>query len=340
MGKSNMEVISIEQKYTYVLISGDTSDINKEVITKYWEIISRNKQPLIFKYMVKDIVEEFGLKQQEISKVVRENSEVIIKDNVCVGCGKYISVARSRSELIDDVRLFCNNEYKECNRCRKIREDEEILNKEKEEEEKIAFLFEKHNESIINTRYEELNDLEWNYLVRIGSQYTTPTQVAKKLGLSIKQGNKILNKLFDMSLLVNNPYKQEIGINDNFANKLKDIGIKNKVKPIFGSELAKKAFRQLKKKYLFVYPEIPVCAIIEKENIDHLLTESWHYNYFLTCRLDFVVTDREGVPEFGVEFQGSYHTDGDQYKKDEFKEMLLNEVGLNIQKLTTEDLKV
>jgi len=44
------------------------------------------------------------------------------------------------------------------------------------------------------------------------------------------------------------------------------------------------------------------------------------------------------LPKFGVEFQGSYHQNSDQKIKDDFKEALLNEVGLSIQYYTYADV--
>ena len=56
------------------------------------------------------------------------------------------------------------------------------------------------------------------------------------------------------------------------------------------------------------------------------------------CRLDFVITNQNSLPKFGVEFQGSYHQNSDQKIKDDFKEALLNEVGLSIQYYTYADV--
>lgn len=57
------------------------------------------------------------------------------------------------------------------------------------------------------------------------------------------------------------------------------------------------------------------------------------------CRLDCVVTNPEGIPRFGVEFQGGYHEMEEQQTKDNFKRLIMNDVGLEIQYYDYSDFK-
>jgi len=95
----------------------------------------------------------------------------------------------------------------------------------------------------------------------------------------------------------------------------------------------------LKRKYLFVFPELPICSFVEREAVAHLFTEQWHSNYFLTARIDFVVCDKAGIPEFALEYQGGYHKNKAQREKDDFKRTMMNCAGLHVRWVDYKTLK-
>jgi hypothetical protein len=112
-----------------------------------------------------------------------------------------------------------------------------------------------------------------------------------------------------------------------------------RVKSIFGSPKALQLYKKLKLEHLYVYPEIPICAFVDREQVEHTFSEPWHRGYFLTCRVDFVVCDPDGKPEFVIEYQGGYHQSADQKKKDAFKKMVLAEVGVSVRSVNSAELK-
>lgn len=108
----------------------------------------------------------------------------------------------------------------------------------------------------------------------------------------------------------------------------------------FGSPLALELYRLLKREHAFIYPEIPLCAFIERSAVEHIFTESWHSVYFLTCRADFVVCERnDGIPSLVIEYHGSYHEEEKQKEKDSFKKAVLELVGIPIVEIANSDLQ-
>lgn len=229
------------------------------------------------------------------------------------------------------------------------------LNKIKNE---FELFLKKHKTSIENKMYETLSSLELNYLINL-SKTSNINKATIITGISDALKIEILRKLGNLNLIlaarttekmkdyiksldyikIITPIKQKymICIFKDFAKALKTLN-NDKIKQIFGSKSVSKLYKKLKKEYLFVYPEIPVSVIIKKQHIEHLFTETWHSNYFLMCRLDFVVTDQHGMPKFGVEYQGGYHESKEQKVKDDFKKLIMNEAGLEIKYFTASDL--
>jgi hypothetical protein len=123
-------------------------------------------------------------------------------------------------------------------------------------------------------------------------------------------------------------------VHDGLRDALASLSTQRRVKSIFGSPRALELYRKLKREHAFVFPEIPICAFIERSGVSHLFTETWHENYFLTCRIDFLVCDPEGKPTEALEYQGSYHSDSHQRRKDDFKRQLLEEAGLPIHEVS------
>ncbi|RMD65828.1 DUF2726 domain-containing protein [Candidatus Pacearchaeota archaeon] len=149
----------------------------------------------------------------------------------------------------------------------------------------------------------------------------------------------MIQKLSDIHLINFNVGIQGYTFLQELNQALQEIGIQRRVRLIFGSPKAQELYRELKRKYLFVYPEIPICAFIAKEQVEHLFSEDWHFSYFLTARVDFVVCEPDGKPKFAVEYQGGYHESAEQRKKDRFKKLVLNEVGLPLIEISSRDIQ-
>ena len=68
-----------------------------------------------------------------------------------------------------------------------------------------------------------------------------------------------------------------------------------------------------------------------KEQIESILDVQWKRNYFLTCRFDFLVCNREGIPLGVFEYNGGYHKrDDDQKFRDQFKRDVLQYLGIGL----------
>jgi hypothetical protein len=176
--------------------------------------------------------------------------------------------------------------------------------------------------------YKSLNTLELNYLIALAFTLDL-NKASKMLGLGYKDANNIYYKLHNLNLININTEPKYLFI-ESFAEKLKQNGFTKKTKSIFGSPKALELFRELKNYFLFVYPEIPCCAFTNKNLIEYIFTEQWHYDYYLKCRVDFLVCDNEGNPLCAFEYQGGYHNSENQVTKDEFKKQILLESGIPI----------
>lgn len=304
----------------------------RELCQLYWEVDEEGK----FIHRVADFAGRFGLKPREVAKVVRQHCRAFRTDLLCERCGAPVKYLDNRSDV--SIGWRGRDWYRYCDVCK------EIIWKQKEEQRKqqIEALrrqkFEKMRVAFENGVYESLNQLEFNFLVALA--ISPDTEVARKrVGLSKKDADAIIQKLNDLDLINYNVGIQGYALLKEFAQALQEIGLQRRVRSIFGSPKAQELYRKLKERFLFVYPEIPICAFIAKEQVEHLFTESWHSTYFLTARVDFVICEPDGKPRFAVEYQGGYHKSKEQREKDQFKKILLNEVGVPLIEITSKDLR-
>lgn len=78
-----------------------------------------------------------------------------------------------------------------------------------------------------------------------------------------------------------------------------------------------KAFRILRSKHLFVYPRVPISAFVASDQITDLYDQPWCKAWFLSYNFDFVITNREGVPQKVIDL-------GE--KNDDTKEQFINRI--------------
>lgn len=208
-----------------------------------------------------------------------------------------------------------------------------------EREEKMIIL----RESWKNGNYERLNKIEFNYLKKVITEYLKDNgksaySSGHEMGFNNSSCNIMFEKFYQFHLI---DYVEGTGwfVPKEIGLLFESLPEENSVKSIFGSPKAEELYRILKAKYLFVFPEIPLCAFINKDIIAHLFTESWHEGYFLNCRIDFVITNREGVPYLAYEYQGGYHENEEQIKKDNFKTIILCEVKIPLKHITSGEIK-
>jgi hypothetical protein len=168
------------------------------------------------------------------------------------------------------------------------------------------------------------------------------------LGISEWNALGIMSDLKDLDLIDCDLKTRSYRILSELKVILQPSETKHRVNSIFGSPKELEWFEKLSKKHQpnFVFPQIPLSAFIRKEQIQHLFIENlggWQtasprFKYFLTARIDFLVCDSEGKPQTAYEYQGGHHKDKDQLEKDEFKRLILKEVGLPLEEITNQDL--
>ncbi len=190
------------------------------------------------------------------------------------------------------------------------------------EAKKIAML-----EAFENSIYESLNGIEYNFFVNLLALENF-SKAQRKVGINQDNALKILLYLDEINLIdLIDEDKKEFRYFEGFRYFLKDH--KPKTKSIFGSVKESEMFRMLKRRFLFVYPQVPLCSFIETDAIQHLLDKNSNkFSYFLSCRLDCLVCDKEGNPKIAFEYQGGYHLDADQKWKDELKRSILEFAGI------------
>jgi very-short-patch-repair endonuclease len=79
---------------------------------------------------------------------------------------------------------------------------------------------------------------------------------------------------------------------------------------------------------------------LDSDYVAHILDEQWKRNYFLSCRVDFLVCDRDGFPLAAYEYDGSHHHDEQRAEKDRLKDQILAEVGVPVTRCTAADLLI
>lgn len=67
------------------------------------------------------------------------------------------------------------------------------------------------------------------------------------------------------------------------------------------------------------YPKVRVADVLPIENSG---ISSVEYSYALKAHFDFVVCDKDHMPQFSVEFDGPYHKKEPQKEKDQLKNKL------------------
>jgi Protein of unknown function (DUF2726) len=320
-----------------------TDDKNvQEICTKYWLTKVNGK----FIHLVPELEECFGLGPNKVTELVQKNCRAFLKDKPCAQCGKKFLFknrreysAKCASHWTRSTRLICDECQSEIDKQANLQSEleAEISRKEKDELMREAFREKVH---------EKLSDLQFKFLKALATSENFPA-AGRKIGISEWNAAGIMNDLNDLNLINYDVRNRSYYFLNDLKSFLQKLELKREVKSIFGSPKALECFRLLKEKHQFVFPEIPLCAFIEKSQISHLFTKKlgdWEtasprFKYFLTARVDFLVCDSEGKPQIAYEYQGSYHKDTDQFKKDEFKRLVLKEVGLPLEEITHEDLQ-
>ncbi|HKV48936.1 MAG TPA: DUF2726 domain-containing protein [Candidatus Acidoferrales bacterium] len=304
-----------------------TNDENiRSLCCRYWALNAEGR----FLTTVRELGAEFGIEANSVPGIIRANSRAIDTGSLCNHCGSPTIYWETRSQFsFGRWRGAEGRLCKDCTAVEKQLEEEERKNERQRRREEMDAAVERGT-------YESLSDLEFNLLLAL-TRVRYKNEAFKAIGVGQQYGAKMFKKLQTLSLADED--ESHWWLAPSLYTILQNVAFRRKAKSIFGSPLAKEAYRQLKAHYGFVFPEVAICAFIEKATVCHLFTESWHSGYFLTCRIDFVICDEDGKPVFCVEFQGSYHRSGEQTIKDQFKETILAEAGIALQQWTAQDVR-
>lgn len=287
----------------------------REMCELYWDLANDYS----FTFKIDEIAKTFDVKKAEVTTIVRENSSAIFNEFRCKLCDKPLATFKIRNELIlffNGFSGYINTTSRICNNCLAENDQEELT---------------RLKQSFDKSIFETLSDLEFQFLIALAKNDNLDT-ARQKIGISYQQAVLYFDNFISKGIIGQNKTLGFFFLPE-FKAKLEKIGQRPKVKSIFFSKKVQDFYRRLKSEYLFVFPEVPLCTFVEKDDVKHLFNTpgEWLGPYFFTCRLDFVICDENGLPKFAVEYQGGYHTDTEKIiKRDLFKEQVLETVGLKL----------
>jgi hypothetical protein len=304
----------------YFLINCLTQDENlKQLIYDYWRVDDVNED---FTYSNYQLRIKYGKSICDLRKDVKKNSFTYDLIDVC-NCGNVWEQAKP-TESRRVVRKHSNTPWYTCWDCM-------VAQREKEN----AAITMRVEEALLDNRDHQLNKLEYEIFKEMVLQIEE-WEIRKRKGMSLPYFEKVLQRLEALELLIITNGRMF------FASDYTIIFSNEKAQPgyrrIFGSENNYRLHQQLRREYAFVHPEVPMAAFIIKEKVQHLFTETWQENYFLRCRFDALICDREGMPLLAVEFQSSRHEEESVANHDNFKKEVLASVGLQVRTLSYRDL--
>ncbi|WP_201550713.1 hypothetical protein, partial [Psychrobacter sp. DD43] len=204
------------------------TDINKLICEKYWLRESDKRNGFI--HTCKKIGQEFGFRHKEISSIAKENSQLVVLDCQCIGCGS-TKTCHTRTQLIQ-----LNLDSWRCDVCWEILKKSKIkalLEQHLEEEQRQTAL-----EYINNYRNTQLNGVpsitalndvdKLLFAATIESLGTEnlKTTISLRDNLSLPLSpfsgldQKILNHLFKLNLLLLAPEESYEYININEEQEL------------------------------------------------------------------------------------------------------------------------
>jgi hypothetical protein len=317
-----------------------TEDKNtRELCTAYWEMDTDGN----FTHSLANLAERFHIGQVAITSAAKKNCRAFPENRFCKQCQKPTVYVDNRKKA-QTVWLNAKPDY--CKKCQQEKDEQvqlqtkeqsklqvelkaEISRKEKED---------KMLEAVEDGRLHSLKTLQFNFLAALASCESI-SEARRKIGISQKYAAQLIDELHKLHLLNYDAETDSCHLLNELTTLLQNDGLKRKVKSVFGSSKNLDLYRRLKKELPFVFPEMPMSAFIEKSQVEHLFTEEWHFSYFLKARIDCVACDSEGIPYRAFEYQGGHHKDGEQTKKDDFKKLILEEVGLPLREVTSQDWK-
>lgn len=279
-----------------------------------------------FAFKIAYIAQQYNISEPKVTQIATTQSRAYRADYVCVFCRQQYSYAfNGRSDPM--LKKQGLGYHRACSKP----ECQDALRRDKTAKMESAYRQKAHH---------KLDSFKLNFLIHL-AQLNDFGQATNTIGVSQTRGRELLQKFHRM-----HPVNWGDGVSGwewlpEMQKELHRTPLCSRVKSVFGSVKAQELYRRLQCKYpgFTIFPEMPIAAFVDMRNVEHLFVEKWHRHYFLTARMDFVVCDNGGVPQFGVEYNCGYHQGNKQQVKDAFKTLLLNTAGLSVLEINKDNIR-
>jgi len=325
----------------------------REICEAYWTCTPEGQFP----EKITELAKRLGVTKKYVNDLVVAACYATYPECTCRKCGVVTGIFTRRYQFEGVYNVLHNrhwsyvdtDDYFLCGRCHEADQLAQIEEARTAKEEQERHRREAIREAFDNGVYQSLDPLEFTFLVHLAS-CDSWEEARRRVGIAPKDAHKLLDKLAEMYLIelaynsADDDYERPQRRRDFYVIMLPELVevLRNEipqrcVKSIF-SPKSIEVFKRLKRQHAFVFPEIPICAFVDEARVKHLF-EQGEFSYFLTCRVDFLICEQDGTPKAAVEFQGGYHADPQQAKRDAFKKRILSAVGLPLTTVTSSELK-
>ena len=306
--------------------------IERQICVAYWDW-----EPVYgFRQNIAAIARNFGVSSSQVNSIVERGCVAHRADCVCRRCGVPSALFTRRyhfESIVGDI-YSDPDQFEYCSTCHPIvkLEEKESWAKSKVEMMKWAF------DDLV---HQSLEPVEFDFLVQLASN-SSIISAANQVNISRKYAIKLLARLdaihlidwHNKSKLTWEDWEARVSMLDELKSMLREEKSRRRVKSIFSTD-SLDLFRKLKSRYPFVFPELPLCTFIDRSDVESLL-QGDDLNLFTTCRVDFLVCDRDGSPISAVEHDMVHR--GDSHLN-EFKRKILAAVGLPVTTLKSAHIK-
>jgi hypothetical protein len=285
---------------------------------------------------IAQIARRFGLKTEQVNDIVQHGCRATRTDCKCLRCGEPTVWFKRRYEFEGVVgEIFSRPEqFDYCAECQPIvkREEQETQAQSKIEMMKWA---------LDGLMHQSLEPVEFDFLVQLAGN-SSIIKAVNEVNISRKYAVKLLTKLdaihlidwYKNSKLTWEDWEAPVKMLGELRNMLRNEKSRRRVKSIFSAD-SLELFRRLKSQYPFVFPELPLSTFIDKSDVEPLFEEDDLY-LFMTCRVDFLICDRDGTPVSAIEHDRAHR--GDSRLK-EFRRKILAAVGLPVAQINNAQMK-
>ncbi len=263
-------------------------------------------------------------KSPAITDIVRRNCRAFRSDAICTRCAQRTYYLNSRADIYENIF------FPLCERCQNLVDEERkqrfdtLLQERREAKSKKVIEMQQAYENCV---YETLNPKKLRFLIILANNNTLENAIQQS-GLSSNDCRAYLNELNNLNLIHFEVEEERYSLLNEFRTSLIQLRSSPAIKSIFNSPIVFSTYQFLKRKYLFVFPEIPVCVITTKEVIIDLFTQNWQERFFQSARVNLLVCDVQRKPLFAVDYDHHQPKSTKDSQKENFKKEILEAVGI------------